>query len=324
MFGNKVWLTQRAGIKKRQHKMLDYDSMRSKVKRLTEKPDKDPAKLPRTEKEQDMVSLSEFLSDNSLPGSPILEPHAWRESGISAFTIDPNPDYAVPSPPKALNGIRQRLGLALGHDDEDVGTIDEESETPHTPSRGRRTRRSLLARTSSIISNYSTLLSPASNASPNDKISPKKTRRIVSTGTLGKTAPPNEPTTPTRSISTTTTKRDLKASRSSSIYSSMKPVATYRDSASTRGGTWPRQSSRISSSRSRTPWLEPSELEEIMAPLKVDFMRRQADRLEQAKVAYDQLNDQLMAELPQLIDLRFVFLRHPHHVPHTKTNMAIY
>lgn len=303
--------------------MLDYDSMRSKVKRLTEKPDKDPAKLPRTEKEQDMVSLSEFLSDNSLPGSPVLEPHAWRESSISAFALDPTPDYAVPSPPKALNGIRQRLGLALEHDDEDVGTIDEESEVPHTPSRGRRTRRSLLARTSSIISNYSTLLSPASNVSPNDRISPKKTRRIVSTGTLGTIAPPNEPTTPTRSMSTTTTKRDLKASRSS-IYSSMKPAATYRDSASTRGGTWPRQSSRISSSRSRTPWLEPSELEEIMAPLKVDFMRRQADRLEQAKVAYDQLNDQLMAELPQLIDLRFVSENYPHHVSHTKTIMAIY
>ncbi|KAL1583752.1 Protein hob3 [Cladosporium halotolerans] len=45
-------------IKKRQHKMLDYDSMRSKVKRLTEKPDKDPAKLPRTEKEQDMAKAA--------------------------------------------------------------------------------------------------------------------------------------------------------------------------------------------------------------------------------------------------------------------------
>jgi len=38
--------------------MLDYDSMRSKVKRLTEKPDKDPAKLPRTEKEQEMAKVA--------------------------------------------------------------------------------------------------------------------------------------------------------------------------------------------------------------------------------------------------------------------------
>ncbi|KAK4621604.1 hypothetical protein CLAFUW4_07201 [Fulvia fulva] len=49
-------------IKKRNHKMLDYDAMRSKVKKLTEKPDKDPAKLPRTEKETEMVgSPSSFL-----------------------------------------------------------------------------------------------------------------------------------------------------------------------------------------------------------------------------------------------------------------------
>lgn len=38
-------------IKKRNHKLLDYDSMRAKVKRLVEKPDKDVTKLPRTEKE---------------------------------------------------------------------------------------------------------------------------------------------------------------------------------------------------------------------------------------------------------------------------------
>jgi hypothetical protein len=43
-----------------------------------------------------------------------------------------------------------------------------------------------------------------------------------------------------------------------------------------------------------------------MAPLKVEFMRKQADKLEQAKAAYDQLNEQLMSELPQLIDLRYV------------------
>jgi amphiphysin len=34
-------------IKKRQHKMLDYDAVRAKVKKLTEKPSDDVAKLPR-------------------------------------------------------------------------------------------------------------------------------------------------------------------------------------------------------------------------------------------------------------------------------------
>jgi amphiphysin len=38
-------------IKKRNHKMLDYDAMRAKVKKLTEKPDKDASKLPLAEKQ---------------------------------------------------------------------------------------------------------------------------------------------------------------------------------------------------------------------------------------------------------------------------------
>ena len=38
--------------------MLDYDALRSKVRKLTEKPDKDPSKLPRTEKETEMVGSS--------------------------------------------------------------------------------------------------------------------------------------------------------------------------------------------------------------------------------------------------------------------------
>ncbi|KAF2151403.1 BAR domain protein [Myriangium duriaei CBS 260.36] len=42
-------------IKKRNHKLLDYDSLRAKVKRLTEKPDKDASKLPTTEKEMDLA-----------------------------------------------------------------------------------------------------------------------------------------------------------------------------------------------------------------------------------------------------------------------------
>merc|ERR1711977_247910 len=58
-------------IKKREHKMLDYDAMRTKVKKLTDKPDKDPGKLPRTEKELEMAkSLYEQLNEqltNELP-----------------------------------------------------------------------------------------------------------------------------------------------------------------------------------------------------------------------------------------------------------------
>ncbi|EPS37630.1 hypothetical protein H072_8647 [Dactylellina haptotyla CBS 200.50] len=43
------------GIKKRNNKLIDYDAMRSKVKKLVEKPDNDPTKLPRAEKEASMA-----------------------------------------------------------------------------------------------------------------------------------------------------------------------------------------------------------------------------------------------------------------------------
>lgn len=58
-------------IKKRNHKLLDYDAMRAKVKRLVEKPDKDVTKLPRTERETEMTKQAyEQLNDqlfNELP-----------------------------------------------------------------------------------------------------------------------------------------------------------------------------------------------------------------------------------------------------------------
>ncbi|CAN6601578.1 reduced viability upon starvation protein 161 [Trichomonascus vanleenenianus] len=42
-------------IKKRSHKLLDYDALRAKVRRLTEKPSDDVTKLPRLEKEMNMA-----------------------------------------------------------------------------------------------------------------------------------------------------------------------------------------------------------------------------------------------------------------------------
>ncbi|KKA18538.1 BAR adaptor protein RVS161 [Rasamsonia emersonii CBS 393.64] len=42
-------------IKKRNNKLLDYDAMRAKVKKLVEKPDKDATKLPRAEREAEMA-----------------------------------------------------------------------------------------------------------------------------------------------------------------------------------------------------------------------------------------------------------------------------
>lgn len=42
-------------IKKRNHKQLDYDSMRAKVRKLVDKPDKDTTKLPRAEREAEQT-----------------------------------------------------------------------------------------------------------------------------------------------------------------------------------------------------------------------------------------------------------------------------
>jgi hypothetical protein len=42
-------------IKKRNHKLMDYDALRAKVRRMTEKPSDDVTKLPRLEKELSMA-----------------------------------------------------------------------------------------------------------------------------------------------------------------------------------------------------------------------------------------------------------------------------
>jgi hypothetical protein len=296
-------LTRYTGIKKRNHKMLDYDSMRSKVKRLTEKPDKDPAKLPRTEKEQDMVSLSDFLRDDSPSGSVMTV----RESNALMLSVDTNPDLGVPSPPKALNGIRQRLGLSVEEDDLDTGAGAEDEELDLTPSRGRRTGRTLLARTSSIISSYSSILSPRQDPDDSEDTVQQDENQDVFTAHQEVERPRLENRSLTSGASFAS--QDIQKSRSSSIYSgnshsTLVTASSVRGSDSTYGATWPRNT-RVSSTQS-TPFFNPSELEDIMAPLKVEFMRKQADKLEQAKAAYDQLNEQLMSELPQLIDLRYV------------------
>jgi hypothetical protein len=291
--------------------MLDYDSMRSKVKRLTEKPDKDPAKLPRTEKEQDMVSLSDFLRADSPSGSAVTV----RESNASVLSVDANTDLGVPSPPKALNGIRQRLGLGVEEDGLDTtgagaGTATEDEDLDLTPSRGRRTGRTLLARTGSVISSYSSILS--TDTAQQDE------NQDLFTANQRTERPRLENRSLTSGASFAT--QDIQKSRSSSIYSghsnsTLALTSSARDSNSTYGATWPRNT-RVSSTQS-TPFFNPSELEDIMAPLKVEFMRKQADKLEQAKAAYDQLNEQLMSELPQLIDLRYV-ARHHRNLSETK------
>jgi len=60
-------------IKKRDHKALDYDSLRAKVKKLTEKPDKDASKLPMLQKEEEMARQAyEQLNEQLLTELPQL------------------------------------------------------------------------------------------------------------------------------------------------------------------------------------------------------------------------------------------------------------
>jgi hypothetical protein len=60
-------------IKKRNNKLLDYDAVRAKVKKLVEKPDKDVTKLPRAEKEAEMAKQAyEQLNDQLFTELPQL------------------------------------------------------------------------------------------------------------------------------------------------------------------------------------------------------------------------------------------------------------
>lgn len=60
-------------IKKRNHKLLDYDATRAKVKKLVEKPDKDPTKLPRAERESDLAKTAyEVLNEQLFSELPQL------------------------------------------------------------------------------------------------------------------------------------------------------------------------------------------------------------------------------------------------------------
>lgn len=61
------------GIKKRNHKLLDYDATRARVKKLVEKPDKDPSKLPRAERESELArSAYETLNEQLFSELPQL------------------------------------------------------------------------------------------------------------------------------------------------------------------------------------------------------------------------------------------------------------
>ena len=290
------------GIKKRQHKMLDYDAMRSKVRKLTEKPDKDPGKLPRTEKEADMVSMKDFLDDStSLHTLTNTSEHGQAPSG--AFDYDLEADLLeMPSPPKVLQRPEIQK-LKQGEKPERVSSMSLDRSPSmlykvakvKSPRLGAASDEAMLQRTSSGMASTTATSSFSSEYNGEDG-------RTSTDGLLQHSS-----STPSCSFS-------MPSSSSSSTITTMKshPDKASRGSSETTTRCQGASRSALGRGRGRsthqilpTPFFQPSELEDLMQPLREEFMKREADNLKQAKAAYEQLNDQLTSELPQLIDLRY-------------------
>ncbi|KAK5716847.1 BAR adaptor protein Hob3 [Elasticomyces elasticus] len=269
-------------IKKRNHKLLDYDAVRAKVRKLTEKPDKDPSKLPRTEKEAEMVSLTSFLRETS-------------SSTLHNNTTDMDIDLSVPSPPKTMEKIKRQL------------LQDEEQFLlRHSGLTGIRRSPSLMSKVSSGMRRSSPRLSSQSEddflwSSP-QPASPYSALPVVRESSTEALLPPLSPGHYTHlpSISERTTSNKLPSSPSmiASIISAGRKKKKTKDAAA----------GKREQPLTPTPFFHPSELEQIMQPLKEEYLLTQTNLVLQSKAAYDQLNEQLTTELPQLIDLRVPYL----------------
>lgn len=89
-----------AAIDKRNHKMIDYDSTRSKVRKMVEKPSDDTGKLPRAQQEHDEArEIYELLNEQLITELPqlvelrireceLLKGDSIRRAGPSLNTTD--------------------------------------------------------------------------------------------------------------------------------------------------------------------------------------------------------------------------------------------
>ena len=266
--------------------------MRAKVKKLTEKPDKDPGKLPRTEKEAEMVGAQNFIHSN-----PYSSAHSTvgartarkRSTSGTSRPASEEIDLSIPSPPKALQRPEiQKL---------------------------KRAHAQMPARVSSMQFSHSPSMSTAPVFAETQL---QRSPSIASTNTMVRRARISRPGED-RARSSTDNHRPyiplMEAARVVSMPVSRSPTTNSLPPFNiNRQEISPTQYRKDSMTSSRpafgrhtgtpTPFFSPSELEELMAPLKQDFIQRQADIFVQAKAAYEQLNEQLTSELPQLIDLR--------------------
>lgn len=236
--------------------MLDYDAIRARVRKLTEKPDKDPSKLPRAEKEAEMVSVNDFLRDSSPSYSGAI----------------PEVDLTVPSPPKVLDKVKRVQQLQRQEDymaQRLFGSVG-------------LSQRSSFARMS------------RPGGSSRASCDSEQTAFVVAAPRMASHSPLGRGSS-TEALFFRQPKTSLKSRKlRSRLKLPLKDLDELNDTSAAPDKT-PRKS---------TPFLHPSELEQIMQPLKAAYMKNQTDELQQAKAAYEQLNEQLTTEIPQLIDLR--------------------
>ncbi|RMY98132.1 hypothetical protein D0862_07728 [Hortaea werneckii] len=357
-------------IKKRNHKMLDYDAMRSKVKKLTDKPDKDPGKLPRTEKELEMVSVHDFLSEDNMSYPKDFKKRASRQINTAPIPEEHEDDMldfeealdlSVPSPPKVCEAVsrvrRQQQEEEAGGKRLSAGSwvrlARSSSVLSRVPSIRRSARssvdgESLLQRNPSVSLNPTSLPTITTNSTPllrgsstelpplpassllrphGERPARSSSKRTVSMplDTLGGgDAGPSSLLASSLSVGETFRKRASALSQSPSVTSNLSSSTIkansrpsldaaandlkQKHSARNRLFMDPNPLIQATPRRYKGPFLQPSELEDIMQPLKEEYFQTQTDLLMQAKHAYEQLNDQLTAELPQLIDLRVPYL----------------
>ena len=280
--------------------MLDYDAMRAKVRKLTEKPDKDPAKLPRTEKETEMVSMKQFLDEAE-----------------ASFT----PDLSIPSPPKALNGIQRKpiSGSPCGRENTEPD-VDLDTTWAFRAADRRRYKKAMCdyeqgaqstasrEKSQSTLKRLSSIKSPKLGTGPEVSVLQHNGSDTLNSSIhVAKLRKPGQETVLPRSDSIISRKPLSMPSHSmqrGDTARSLTPSTLISINKRNSTAFSMRSASTATRKPGRSPWLNPSELEDIMAPLREQYIQTQTDSLKQAKVAYDQLNEQLTNELPQLIDLR--------------------
>lgn len=297
--------------------MLDYDALRSKVRKLAEKPDKDASRLPRTEKELEMVSNNSSLGPPKSASALVKLPRYPRSrknfqrchsdtptissiESASSLESDTLAELEMPSPPKVLGTVNRRTSDRIPP----MEPLLEEHTVPYLP-------HTIVA----VQSPERTVARSASLAG----LTGTPSRIVASRNSLH-----SSPTTSAKDLpgSTTSPTRVLERSLTLTSLSSIKSGDNRRYSCSTHESVLSSSPAAITTSRLRpvfglrsvtaSPLMSTMELDRIMQPIKEDFVRKHADKVLQAKAAYDQLNDQLTSELPQLIDLRYVMDEYRH------------